>query len=359
MKMDNRNTNGFPDPVTPTSLPDLDQNNQQVSPGWVKVNGDWLFVTDQSKIPTQTQETVYDNDPVQQPAYRQTQQPQQPAYRQTQQDVPPYDNQNYYGQSYGNMPEQGTAPIDNNPYAGSNAPYYGGAPQQTSYFARSAEPSVDNDPTQFLDDPNEVYYENPQGQAYTNYNNDINQEPDEEYQEDGDYDDVDEDTGSNKKMMVVMIVLLVALLAMVTLFIVSYFKSDSGNVAEGFQNLLNIQQTKEDTEQYTLGDEQKTAVNRTTTTTKKTTTTTEEEEEGTSKKSSSTNTKSSTKSSDKTSNKNNKNNSSSSKTSNKSSSTDSSDDGYEPIEGETPGGSDDPALTAPDEDIAWSDEDAG
>ena len=349
--MDNRNTNGFPDPVTPTSLPDLGQNNQQVSPGWVKVNGDWLFVTDQSKIPTQIQETVYDNDPVQQPAYRQTQ---QPAYQQTQQNAP-YENQNYYGQNYGNAPEQGTAPIDNNLYAGSNAFYYGGTPQQASYFARSAEPSVDNEPTQFLDDPNEVYYENPQGQAYTNYNNDINQEPDEEYQEDGDYDDVDEDTSSNKKMMVVMIVLLVALLAMVTLFIVSYFKSDSGNVAEGFQNLLNIQQTKENTEQYTLGDEQKTAVNRTTTTTKKTTTT--EEEESTSKKSSSTNTKSNTKNSDKTSKKTNKNNSSNSKTSsNKSSSTDSSDDGYEPIDPNNAPGEDSGAEDAADGDYAWDDE---
>ena len=152
-----------------------------------------------------------------------------------------------------------------------------------------------------------------------------------------------------------MIVLLVALLAMVTLFIVSYFKSDSGNVAEGFQNLLNIQQTKENTEQYTLGDEQKTVVNRTTTTTKKTTTT--EEEESTSKKSSSTNTKSNTKNSDKTSKKTNKNNSSNSKTSsNKSSSTDSSDDGYEPIDGETPGGDEDPALTAPNGNYNWEDE---
>ncbi len=334
--MDNRNSNGFPNPVTPTSSPDLDQNQQKVSPGWVKVNGDWLFVTDPSKLPQQAQETIYDNDPVQQPAYRQAQNE-------------PYDNQTYYGQDYGNVPEQGTAPIDNNPYAGSNEPYYGGTPQQTSYFSKHTEPSVDNEPTQYIDDPNEVYYENPQGQAYTNYNNDINQEPDEEYQEDGDYDDTDEDAGSNKKMMIVMIALLVALLAMVTLFIVSYFKSDSGNVAEGFQNLLNIQQTKEDTEQYTLGDEQKTAVNRTTTTTKKTTTT--EEEESSTKKSSSTNSKSNTaasKTSDKTTKK------TTNKTTDKDSSTDDTD--YERIDGETPGGDEDPALTAPDGNYNWEDE---
>ncbi len=339
--MDNRNTNGFPNPVTPTSSPDLDQNQQKVSPGWVKVNGDWLFVTDPSKLPQQAQETIYDTDPVQQPAYRQAQ-------------SEPYDNQNYYGQDYGNVPEQGNAPIDNNPYAGSNDSYYGGTPQQTSYFAKHTEPSVDNDPTQYIDDPNEVYYENPQGQAYTNYNNDINQEPDEEYQEDGDYDDAEEDNGGNKKMMVVMIVLLVALLAMVTLFIVSYFKSDSGNVAEGFQNLLNIQQTKEDTEQYTLGDEQKTAVNRTTTTTKKSSTTTEEE--STSKKSSSTNTKSNDKNSgsnNKNNSSNNKNNSSNNKNnSDKSSNTDSTDDdNVEKIDGDSPGGDEDPAVTAPDEQI--------
>ncbi len=335
--MDNRNTNGFPNPVTPTSSPDLDQNQQKVSPGWVKVNGDWLFVTDPSKLPQQAQETIYDTDPVQQPAYRQAQ-------------SEPYDNQNYYGQDYGNVPEQGNAPIDNNPYAGSNDSYYGGTPQQTSYFAKHAEPSVDNDPTQYIDDPNEVYYENPQGQAYTNYNNDINQEPDEEYQEDGDYDDTEEDNGGNKKMMVVMIVLLVALLAMVTLFIVSYFKSDSGNVAEGFQNLLNIQQTKEDTEQYTLGDEQKTAVNRTTTTTKKSSTTTEEEDSTTKKSSTTTATKS--KNTTKTSDKTTKN--STDKTTKKGSST-SDDSDYERIDGDAPG-EDSGAENAPDEDIDWDDE---
>lgn len=331
--MDNRNSNGFPNPVTPTSSPDLDQNQQKVSPGWVKVNGDWLFVTDPSKLPQQAQETIYDNEPVQQPAYRQAQNE-------------PYDNQTYYSQDYGNVPEQGTAPIDNNPYAGSNEPYYGGTPQQTSYFSKHTEPSVDNDPTQYIDDPNEVYYENPQGQAYTNYNNDINQEPDEEYQEDGDYDDADEDAGSNKKMMIVMIALLVALLAMVTLFIVSYFKSDSGNVAEGFQNLLNIQQTKEDTEQYTLGDEQKTAVNRTTTTTKKVTTT--EEEESSTKKSSSTNTKSNTaasKTSDKTTR----------KSTDKTTKETTSDDGYEPVDPDGAPGEDSGAEDAADEDPIWPD----
>ncbi len=318
--MDNRNTNGFPNPVTPTSSPDLDQNQQKVSPGWVKVNGDWLFVTDPSKLPQQAQETIYDTDPVQQPAYRQAQ-------------SEPYDNQNYYGQDYGNVPEQGNAPIDNNPYAGSNDSYYGGTPQQTSYFAKHTEPSVDNDPTQYIDDPNEVYYENPQGQAYTNYNNDINQEPDEEYQEDGDYDDAEEDNGGNKKMMVVMIVLLVALLAMVTLFIVSYFKSDSGNVAEGFQNLLNIQQTKEDTEQYTLGDEQKTAVNRTTTTTKKSSTTT------------ATKSKNTTKTSDKTT----KN------STDKTTKSTTTDDGYEPVDPDGAPGEDSGAEDADDEDPIWPD----
>ena len=336
MKMDNRNNNGFPTPVTPTSSPDLDRDQQQVSPGWVKVNGDWLFVTDPSKLPQQAQETIYDTDPVQQPAYRQAQND-------------PYDNQNYYGQDYGNAPEQGNAPIDNNPYANSNESYYGGTPQQTSYFAKHTEPSVDNDPTQYIDDPNEVYCENPQGQAYTNYNNDINQEPDEEYQEDGDYDDTDEDTSGNKKMMVVMIVLLAALLAMVTLFIVSYFKSDSGNVAEGFQNLLNIQQTKEDTEQYTLGDEQKTAVNRTTTTTKKTSTTTEEEDSTTAKKSSTTTTKSksTTKTSDKTTKK------STDKTTK--STTADGDDGYEPVDPDGAPGEDSGAEDADDEDPIWPD----
>ncbi len=317
--MDNRNTNGFPSPVTPTSSPDLGQNQQQVSPGWVKVNGDWLFVTDPSKIPAQTQETIYDNEPVQ-----------QPAYRQAQQDA-----------LYDNVPEQENTPIDNNPYADSNNSYYGGTPQQTSYFARHTEPSVDDDPTQYINDPNEVYYETPQGQAYTNYNNDINQEPDEEYQEDGDYDDYDEDTGSNKRMMVVMIALLVALLAMVTLFIVSYFKSDNGNVAEGFQNLLNVQQTKEDTEQYTLGDEQKTAVNRTTTTTKKSTTT--EKEESTTKSSSGT-TKSKTTTD------------SSNKTTNKTTKSTASDDGYEPIDPDSAPGADSGAEDAADGDYLWDDE---
>ncbi len=332
--MDNRNNNGFPNPVTPTPSPELDQTQQQVSPGWIKVNGDWLFVTDPSKLPQQAQETIYDTDPVQQPAYRQAQNE-------------PYDNQDDYGQDYGNVPEQGTAPIDNNPYANSNESYYGGTPQQTSYFSKHTEPSVDNDPTQYIDDPNEVYYENPQGQAYTNYNNDINQEPDEEYQEDGDYDDTEEDTGSNKKMMIVMIALLVALLAMVTLFIVSYFKSDSGNVAEGFQNLLNIQQTKEDTEQYTLGDEQKTAVNRTTTTTKKSSTTTEEDEDSTTKKStnSATKSKSTTASSDKTTK----------KSTDKTTKSTTSDDGYEPVDPDGAPGEDSGAEDADDEDPIWPD----
>lgn len=271
--MSNRNTNGFPNPVTP------DRNSAGPGVGWVKVNGDWVYMPDRPAAPTRApQDTFYDNAPVQQPAYRQRQ---ENDYTEE-----PYDNPYAAGGNYGS--------------GNQNAARSGG---NYSYFARKSEPSVDREPTQYID-INGGYEEEPQGQAYTNYNSDINRESDyppedPDFEEDPDYEEDDDDTSdSNKKMMITMIVLLVALLAMVTIFIVSYFKSDNGNVAEGFQNLFNVGQEKEDTEQYTLGDEQKTAVNRTrstTTTTRSTSSTTTEKDSKSSSKSSSTTTKKSSK----------------------------------------------------------------
>ena len=121
-----------------------------------------------------------------------------------------------------------------------------------SYFARKP----DDEPTQYIDISSNSQ---PEGEAYTNYNDDIDgYEEDEEFYDEEDYYEEEEENDGNKKMMIALIILLIALLAMVGLFIASYFSSANGSVAEGLQNILNVD--VEETEQYTLGNEQQTVV---------------------------------------------------------------------------------------------------
>lgn len=203
--------------------------------GWVRVNGDWFFMPEKAEPqPQPTIASAYDSDPVQQPAYRQA--PTEP-FTVTLPEEPVY------------VPESGYEPVN-----------YAASASTGSYFASVpvSTPTFDQQPTSYVD-MGMGYGQEPQ--AYTNYNPDINAPTLEEQsmlEESEEYEDEYTDGGeNNKKMMVTLIILLVALLAMVGLFVFSYFNSDSGNIAEGFQNMIG----HHDTEQYTLGDEQLTTVN--------------------------------------------------------------------------------------------------
>lgn len=202
--------------------------NPEPKTGWVQVNGNWFFMPENAPEP-QPETTVasaYDNAPVQQPAYRQA-------------TTEPFTV---------TLPEE---PVYTPEYEPAYEPAYEPTVQATSAAAGSYFASIPVNTPEFSQEP----------LAYTNYNPDINAPTPEEQavaEEPEEYEDEYTESGeNNKKMMVTMIILLVALLAMVGLFVFSYFSSDTGNIAEGFQNIIGYH----DTDQYTLGDEQLTTVN--------------------------------------------------------------------------------------------------